>query len=142
MLAPQEAHHVVNLRRVERGANDGGVDVLQVVLGLEDDVGGVLDLHQAPLEGAAKLSGHRAERRGEAVERLVQRLDVEAVRELLGGGEVVDAVIVWGLLSSTVLTLFVVPVLYAAPRPSIEGRSAAEADSAAEGIGLRPDAGM
>jgi cobalt-zinc-cadmium resistance protein CzcA len=51
-------------------------------------------------------------------------------------------VIVWGLLSSTVLTLFVVPVLYAALRPSIEGRSVAEADSPAEGIGLRPDAGM
>lgn len=62
----------------------------QVVTALENDVGGVLDLHEAPVVAARELGGRRAELAGEAIELAVQGLRLEAVGDLLRAGEVVD----------------------------------------------------
>jgi hypothetical protein len=64
---------------------------MQVGLAMEDDVGGILDLHDAPMVGTAELAGDRAVAGGEAVQGMVEALDGKAVGQGLRFGEVRNA---------------------------------------------------
>ncbi len=55
----------------------------------EHEVGGVLDLHQAPVNAAAEVAQDGTEQTGIPVERAVKSLDREAVGDFLSPGEVI-----------------------------------------------------
>src|SRR3990172_9060025 len=90
-LEPQKHGHVLGLHRVDGGANQRLVEELQVLAGPKDDVGGILDLHQTPVNARAELPDDWTQFASVLIESAVELLDVEAVHDRLGLGEVVDA---------------------------------------------------
>jgi len=89
-LAAEEQHDVVGLDRLDRDTNEGLVEILKRVATLKDDVGRVLDLHQAPVIGAVEDRGDGAEMRDVEVEDLVESPNIKGVGNLLGSVEIID----------------------------------------------------
>src|SRR3990172_2786048 len=90
-LASEEGGDVVGFDRVDGRANQGVIEGMQVGLAMEDDVGGVLNLHDTPVVRSAELAGDRAVAGGKVVQGPVEALDGEGVGQGLGTGEVRDA---------------------------------------------------
>jgi len=82
-LAAQKGSDVIRLDRVDGRTDQGLVERPQVLLTVEDEVGGVLDLHQAPVVGGGKASGDWAVLGREGVEGAVQALDGEGIGQRL-----------------------------------------------------------
>src|SRR5581483_11357839 len=89
-LAAQERGDVIGLDRMDRRADQGVVERTQRSLAVEDEVRGILDLHQAPVVGRAKLRRDRAIARRPAVEGAMESFDREGVSERLRPGKVAD----------------------------------------------------
>jgi len=87
-LVPKEAGDLLGLDHVHRGAHDGLIQGLEGGLLAEHDVGGVLDLHEAPMHAAAEVAEHRAEALRPVIEAAMQGARLQAVGEALGGGGV------------------------------------------------------
>jgi len=75
---------------MDRRSGDGVVHWSEIALTPEHDVGGVLDLHQAPVVAHAELSDDGAVALGKPIQRPVQRSDGKPVGDLLRRVEVVD----------------------------------------------------
>ena len=82
-FAAQESGDVVRLYRVNGGARQPLINGLQVALMPEHDVGGKLDLIQAPVIIQPELLYHRAVEVGELVQFAVQHPDPELVGQFL-----------------------------------------------------------
>src|ERR1051325_370855 len=89
-LLAQEGGDVLGADGVDGGADQVVVEGSQVLAALEDDVGGVLDLHDAPVVAGRELGGRRAELVREAVELAMQGQRLQPVGDLLRSREVVD----------------------------------------------------
>src|SRR5579862_3397084 len=89
-LPAQEGRYVLRLHRVDRGAGEGVIERGQVFRTAEDEGGGILDLHQAPVAGRLEVREHRAEWVRDAIQERVEALQRQATREFLGAGEVGD----------------------------------------------------
>ena len=90
-LAPEEGGDVVRLDRVDGSADQGVIQGMQIGLAMEDDIGGVLHLHDAPVVGGAELAGYRAVAGGEAIQGMMEPLDGKDVGEGPGSGPIGDA---------------------------------------------------
>jgi hypothetical protein len=90
-LPAQEGGDVLGTDEVNGAADQVIVKGSQVVATLEDDVGGVLDLHDAPVIAGRERGGRRAELANEVVELAVQRGGFQPDRDPLGEREVIDA---------------------------------------------------
>ena len=88
VLAPEEARDVVGLDGVNRRADEGLVVRLQILARAEDDVGGVLDLHDAPVVAEAEFLDDGTAHPGVSVERLVQIARFQVVGKSLRSVEV------------------------------------------------------
>jgi len=80
----QEGGDVVGLDGVNSRAYQARIQGCEVFLSGKDEVGGILDLHQAPMVGVGKFGQDRAIARDEGIEFSVQSLDREGIGELLG----------------------------------------------------------
>lgn len=89
-LLAQEGGHVLGANHVDGRADEVVVEGTQILLALEDDVRGILDLHEAPVIAGRELASRGAERAGEALQLPVQRLGLQAVGDLPGPSEVLD----------------------------------------------------
>ena len=90
-LASEECRNVLGLDGVDGRARERLVEGSQVTLPLEEDVGGILDLHDAPVVLDAKSLDDRAVAVRKAVESAMQLGDGQIVGELLRSVEVGDA---------------------------------------------------
>ena len=88
-LPAEEGGHVLRPHRMNRCPHEPIVHGSQVLLALEDDVGGVLDLHQAPVVAGGELDRHGTVLANLALEPVVQGLGPHPVGELLRAPEVV-----------------------------------------------------
>lgn len=75
---------------VDRGAHQVVVEGREVFAALEYDVGGVLELHEAPVVAGRELGGGRTEMAGIPVELAVEGLGFQPVGDPLGQLEVLD----------------------------------------------------
>ena len=89
-FASQESDDVLRLDGVDGSVGNGGIEGLEVGLAPEDNVGGVLHLHQAPVIPRSEISGYRTVPGGYPVQVLVESPDIEVIGERLGAGEVGD----------------------------------------------------
>jgi len=87
-LVAEERGDMLGLDHVHGGAHDGLVQGLEGRLTAEEHVGGVLDLHEAPVHAAAEAIEHRAEALCPGIEVGVQGCRLEAVGETLRLGRV------------------------------------------------------
>ncbi len=69
--------------RMSKGFQERGGKGLQSILALEDQVGGVLGLHDAPVIGEAQLGGDRAVLSGKLIQTPVQEFNIELVGQLV-----------------------------------------------------------
>jgi len=84
----QESRDVLGLDGMDRGTADRLIEWGQGIAVAKDDVGGVLDLQDAPVVAGAELLEHRTALSGIAVEHTVQFADIETVGELLSLAEI------------------------------------------------------
>jgi len=89
-LLAQESRHLLGLDREDRLPREFLVERLEDLFGTENQVGRVLDLHQAPVIGLAEDIKHRAALLSVTVENGVQGAWREIIRKLLGARPVVD----------------------------------------------------
>lgn len=89
-LSAEERGDVLSTNSVYRRTDQGVVEGGKILTPPEHDVGGVLDLHEAPVVAGGELRGSGAELADVLIELVVQRLGSHAVGELLGPLEVVD----------------------------------------------------
>ncbi len=91
-LASQKGGHVVGLDGVDDRADQWLIEGLQVLAGPKDDVRGVFKLHEAPVNAGAELADDGTQFASVLIESAVELLDLEAVHDCLGLGEVVDEI--------------------------------------------------
>jgi len=89
-FAAEKGGDVSGLDRVNRRADQGLVEGPQVLLTVEDEVGGVLHLHQAPMIGYAKVRPHGTVAGGEGIQGVVQPRDREGIGKRLRLGAVTE----------------------------------------------------
>ena len=89
-LAAQKSGDVVRLHRVNGGPRQPLINRLQVALALEYDVGGELDLIQAPVVVEFERLHHRTVPVGEPIQFPMQHFDPELVGQFLSLLEVGD----------------------------------------------------
>jgi hypothetical protein len=82
---------MIGLDHVHGGAHDRLLQGLEPGLLMENDVGGVLDLHEAPVHAVAEVAEHRAAASCPRIEMGMQSRRIEAVGETLGFGGIADA---------------------------------------------------
>jgi len=79
-LTPEEGGDVVGLDRVDGRADQRLIQGAEVGLAMEDDVGGVLDLHEAPVIGSVQLFDYRAIEPGIFIKTMMKFGNIQAVR--------------------------------------------------------------
>ncbi len=89
-FAAEKGGDIGGLDRVDGGADQGLVEGAQVLLPVEDEVGGILHLHQAPVIGGSKARRDRATARGQTIKGGMQLVDREGVGERLRLGAVAE----------------------------------------------------
>jgi hypothetical protein len=89
-FVPEEGGDMLGLDHMHGGAHDGLVQGLEGRLLAEHHVGGVLHLHEAPVDAVAKVAQHRAEALCPLVEALMQHRRIEAIGETLRRGRIVQ----------------------------------------------------
>jgi len=89
-LSAEEGRHVGCLHGVDGGADDRLVERGEVSLPPKDDVGGVLDLHEAPVVAELQRLDDRAAEGGVVIKNAVELVDVEVIGEPLSCLEVLD----------------------------------------------------
>ena len=89
-LMAQERRHVVRLDSVDRRARQDLVQRSEVSLALEDDVGGVFDLHQAPVVARFELLDDGAVDARPAVQLPVQCANNQLLGQFLSSREILD----------------------------------------------------
>jgi hypothetical protein len=88
--AAEEGGDILGLDGVDGGPNEGLVEGLEVLLALEDDVGGVLGLVDAPVDPGGEVAQHGAEAPSQPVEAAMELFDPDLVGQDLGPGKVGD----------------------------------------------------
>jgi hypothetical protein len=83
-LVPKEHCDMLGLDDMHGGAHDRLVERLEFGLLTEDDVGGVLDLHETPMHAIAELAEHRTETPRPLIEVAMQGRGIEAIGKTLG----------------------------------------------------------
>lgn len=89
-LAAQEGGDVIGLHGVDGGAGQMPVERLQVLAAAEEQIGGELDLIQAPVVAHLELPDHRAIAPSPLVQLAMQLLHRPVVSDLLSALEVLD----------------------------------------------------
>jgi hypothetical protein len=89
-LVAEEGGDMLGLDHVHGGAHDGLVEGLERRLFLKHDVGGVLDLQEAPMHAVAEMVQYWAETTRPLIEVAMQRGGIEAVGETLGLSRIGD----------------------------------------------------
>lgn len=87
-LASKESDDVLRLDSMDGSMGDGAVERLEFVLPPEDNIGGVLHLHQAPVISRGKMASDRAVLGRDLVQVPVQSPDIQGIGQGLGAGEV------------------------------------------------------
>jgi len=85
-FAAEKGGDIGGLDGVDGGVDQRVVEGAQVLLPMEDEVRGLLDLPQAPVIGGAKPRRDRATARGHTVEGAMEPVDREGIRQGLGLG--------------------------------------------------------
>ena len=88
--APQERRDMLGLDCVDGGSDERLVQGSQVVLALEDDVGGVFHLHETPVVARAEALNYGAEHPGEADQPVMKAVDSEGIGKFLRPAEILD----------------------------------------------------
>jgi hypothetical protein len=87
-FVPEEGGDMLGLDHMHGGAHDGLVQGLEGRLLAEHHVGGVLDLHEAPVHAVAEVAHDGAAVPCPVIELAMQRGGIEAVRQTLGLGRI------------------------------------------------------
>lgn len=83
-FAPEKGGHVVGFDGVDGGARQCAVDVLEIRWSAENDIRGLLGLHDAPVIVQPKVADHRAVASRETIQQLMDCPDLQAIRQSLG----------------------------------------------------------
>ncbi len=86
----EEHGDMFGLDDMDGGAHDGLVEGLELGLLAEHHVGGVLHLHEAPVNAVTEVMQHRAEALCPLVEALMQHRRIEAIGETLRLGRIAE----------------------------------------------------
>jgi len=89
-LSSEEGGDVFRLYRVDGSASEVRIDRLEMLLLLEDDIGCILSLHDAPVVEELELLDDGTKLLGKLIELAMQKIDLEGIREVLGFGEIRD----------------------------------------------------
>ena len=82
-LMAQEHGHITGLDDMDRGAHDGVVERLEMGLLAEDHIGGIFNLHQAPVIAGAELAEHWDITSCPLIQTDLELLAIQGVREFL-----------------------------------------------------------
>src|SRR5882724_772676 len=82
-LAAQKGRDILGLDGMHSRSHQNLVEGLEIRRPLEDDVGGVLHLHQAPVVTLPEVNQHRTVLPGEAIQSAVQDIDAKMIGQLL-----------------------------------------------------------
>jgi len=89
-LAAKKSSDVLGFNRVDGCPDQFLINRLQVDLTRKDDIGGVFDLHEAPMIPGFKMANDRAESIGELIELVMKSLRLDLIGQRLGFIPVLD----------------------------------------------------
>lgn len=89
-LATQKGGDVIGLDSMDGGADQFIVNGLEILSPFEDDVGGVFDLHQAPVIAGLEMSDDGTVRIGDLIQPFVQPVGPDGISQPLRSFRVVD----------------------------------------------------
>src|SRR5512139_428979 len=89
-LAAEESGNICGFDRMSQGFQERGVEGLQRLAILEDQVCGILRLHDAPMVVQAQLCDHRAIPASKFIQPQMQRFDIELLGDFVGKGVIGD----------------------------------------------------
>ena len=90
-FAAEEGGDLVGPDRMNGGSDNLVIDGFQVILTLKEDVGGVFNLHKAPMVGVVKMADNRTIEPDNFVQMPMHAFDVDGIGQLLSLFKIVNA---------------------------------------------------